>query len=102
MVSHCNFSLKFYSVLGYSQLTNNAVNVSGEEEMNSTIPMKKAHLKLIIQKTKIVASSSITSWQTDGENMVTVRDFTFLVSKITVDGDCSLAIKDTCSMEEKL
>ena len=54
------------------------------------------------QKTKIMASSPITSWQMDGETMETVRDFTFLGSKITADGDCSHEIKDTCSLEEKL
>ena len=50
-------------------------------------------LKLNIQKTKIMASSPITSWQTNGEKMETVRDFIFFVSKITVDGDCSHEIK---------
>ena len=50
---------------------------------------EKAGLKLNIQKTKIMASGLITSWQIDGETMVTVRDFIFLGSKITADGDCS-------------
>ena len=50
---------------------------------------KKVCLKLNIQKTKIMASSPITSWQIDGETMETVRDFIFLCSKITADGDCS-------------
>ena len=50
-------------------------------------------LKLSIQKTKIMASDSITSWQIDGGTMETVRDFIFLVSKITADGDCSHEIK---------
>ena len=54
---------------------------------------EKAGLKLNIQKTKIMASSPITSWQIDGETMETVRDFIFLVSKITADGDCSHEIK---------
>ena len=53
----------------------------------------KAGLKLNIQKTKIMASSSITSWQIDGETMETVTDFIFLGSKITADGDCSHEIK---------
>ena len=48
---------------------------------------EKAGLKLNIQKTKIMVSSPITSWQTDGETMETVTDFIFLVSKITADGD---------------
>ena len=54
---------------------------------------EKAGLKLIIQKSKIVASGPITSWQIDGETMETVRDFIFLGSKITADGDCSYEIK---------
>ena len=54
---------------------------------------EKAGLKLNIQKTKIMASSPITSWQTDAEIMETVRDFIFLGSKITADGDCSHEIK---------
>ena len=54
---------------------------------------EKAGLKLSIHKTKIMASSSITSWQIDGETMETVRDIIFLGSKITADGDCSHEIK---------
>ena len=54
---------------------------------------EKAGLKLNIQKNKIMASSPITSWQIDGENMEAVTDFTFLGSRITVDGDCSHKIK---------
>ena len=55
--------------------------------------MKKAGLKLNIQKTKIMASSAITSWQIDGEKVETVVDFIFLGSKITADGDYSHKIK---------
>ena len=54
---------------------------------------EKAGLKLNIQKTKITASGPITSWQIDRETVETVRDFIFLGSNITVDGDCSLEIK---------
>ena len=54
---------------------------------------EKGGLKLNIQKTKIMASSPITSWQIDGETVETVADFNFLVSKITADGDCSHEIK---------
>ena len=54
---------------------------------------EKAGLKLNIQKTKITASGSITSWQTEGVTVETVTDFTFLGSKITADGDCSHKIK---------
>ena len=53
----------------------------------------KAGLKLSIQKTKIMASDPITSWQIDGETMETVTDFNFLGSKITADGDCHHEIK---------
>ena len=54
---------------------------------------EKVGLKLNIQKTKIMASNPITSWQIDGETMEIVRDFIFLGSKITADGDCSHEIK---------
>ena len=54
---------------------------------------EKVGLKVNIQKTKITASGPITSWQIDGEIMKTVKDFIFLASKITVDGDCSHEIK---------
>ena len=54
---------------------------------------EKVGLKINIQKTKIMASGPITSWQTDGETMESVRDFIFLGSKITADGDCSHEIK---------
>ena len=63
---------------------------------------EKAGLKLNIQKTKIMTSGPITSWQIDGETMETVTDFIFLGSKITADADCSHEIKDTCFFEEKL
>ena len=54
---------------------------------------EKVGLKLNIQKTKIMASSPVTSWQIDGETMETIRDFIFLGSQITADGDCSHEIK---------
>ena len=55
--------------------------------------MKKTGLKFSIQKTKMMATGSVTSWQIDGETMETVTDFIFLGSKITADGDCSHEIK---------
>ena len=69
-----------------------------EEELKSLlrkvkVESEKVGLKLNIQKTKIMASGPITSWQIDGEIMETVTEFTFLGSKITVDGDCSHEIK---------
>ena len=63
---------------------------------------EKAGLKLNIQKTKIMASGPIISWQTDGERMEIVLDFIFLVSKITADDDCSHEIKRLFFLEEKL
>ena len=63
---------------------------------------EKVGLKLNIQKTKIMASSPIISWQIDGERVETVADFILGGSKITADGDCSHEIKDSCSLEEKL
>ena len=69
-----------------------------EEELKSLLmkvkeESEKVGLKLNIQKMKIMASSPITSWQIDGETVETVRDFIFLGSKITADGDCSHEIK---------
>ena len=69
-----------------------------EEELKSFLvkvkeESEKAVLKLNIQKTKIIASGPITSWQIDGETMETVRDYLFEGSKITADGDCSQEIK---------
>ena len=61
--------------------------------MNVKEESEKVDLKLNIQKTKIMASGPITSWKIDGEIMETVRDFIFLGSKITADGDCSHEIK---------
>ena len=63
---------------------------------------EKVGLELNIQKTKIMTSNPITSWQIDGETMETVTDFTFGGFKITEDGDCSQEIKDTCSLEGEL
>ena len=70
-----------------------------EEELKSLLmnvkeENEKACLKLNIQKTKIMASGPITSWQIDGETVETVTDFIFLGSKITADGDCSHGIKN--------
>ena len=61
--------------------------------MKVKVESKKVGLKLNIQKTKIMASGPITSWEIDGETVETVSDFTFLGSKITADGDCSHEIK---------
>ena len=62
---------------------------------------KKVGLKLNIQKTRVMASGPITSWQIDGETMEIVTDFTFLGSKITSDGDCSHEIQRHLLLERK-
>ena len=78
-----------------------------EEELKSLL-MKvkeendKVGLKLNIQKTKIIASGPITSWEIDGETVETVSDFIFGGSKITAYGDCSHEMKRRCSLEGKL
>ena len=79
-----------------------------EEELESLlinvkVESEKIGLKLNIQKTNIMPSRPITSWEIDGEEMGTVRNFIFLGSKITSDGDGSHEIKkEACSLEEKL
>ena len=78
-----------------------------EEELKSLLmkvkeESEKAGLKLNIQKTQIMASGPITSWEIDGEKVETMTDFISWGSKITADGDCSHEIKDACSLEGKL
>ena len=78
-----------------------------EEELKSLLmkvkeESEKVGLKLNIQKTKIMASGPITSWEIDRETVETVSDFIFGGSKITADGDCSHELKDAYSLEEKL
>ena len=77
------------------------------EELNSLLmnvkeESKKVGLKLNIQKTKIMASGPITSWQIDGETVETVSDFIFLGSKISADGDCSHEIKRRLLLRRKV
>ena len=78
-----------------------------EEELKSLLmkvkeESEKVGLKLNIQKTKIMASGPITSWQIDGETVETVSDFIFWGSKITADGDAAMKLKDAYSLEGKL
>ena len=78
-----------------------------EEELKSVLMQvkeesEKVGLKLNIQKTKIMASSPITSWEIDGETVETVSDFILGGSKITIGGECSHEIKDAYSLEGKL
>ena len=82
--------------LGYADDT--TLMAEGKEELKNLLmkvkeESEKAGLKLNIQKTKIMASRPINSWQSDGKTMETVTDFIFLGSKITADGDCSHEIK---------
>ena len=83
---------------GEISITSDMQMTESEEELKSLLMKakeenEKAGLKFSIQKTKIMASGSVTSWQIDGETMETVTDFIFLGSKITADGDCSHEIK---------
>ena len=78
-----------------------------EEELKSLlmkvkVESEKVGLKLNIQKTKIMTSSPITSWEIDGETVETVSDFVFLGSKITTDGTVAMKLKDAYSLEGKL
>ena len=78
-----------------------------EEEIKSLLmkvkeESEKVGLKVNIQKTKIMASGPVTSWELDGETVETMSDFILGGSKITSDGDCSHEIKDTYFLEEKL
>ena len=91
--------------LGYADDT--TLMAQSEEELKSLLmkvkeESEKVGLKLNMQKTKIMASGPITSWQIDGETVERVWDFTFAGSKITADGDCSHEIKDAYSLEGKL
>ena len=91
--------------LGYADDT--TLMAENEEELKSLLMTvkeenEKVGLKLNIQKTKIMASGPITSWEIDGETVETVTDFIFLGSKITADGDCSHEIKRHLLLERKV
>ena len=78
-----------------------------EEELKSLLikvkeESEKTGLKLSIQKTKIMASTPITSWQIEGETMEMMTNFIFLGSEITADDESDMKLKDTCSLEEKV
>ena len=86
---------------------NTTLMAESEEELKSLLmkvkeESEKVGLKIDIQKTKIMTSGPITSWQIDGETVEIVADFIFLGSKITADGDASMKLKDACSLEGKL
>ena len=92
------------NILRYADDT--TLMAQSKEELKSLLKVKeeseKVGLKLNIQKTKIMASGSITSWQIDGETVETATDFILGGSKITADGDCSMKLKDAYSLEGKL
>ena len=95
------------SYLIKSNLTLSMIIAESEEKLKSLlmkvkVESEKVGLKLNIQKTKIMASDPTTSWEIDGETVETVRDFIFLGPKITADDGCSMKLKYTCSLEEKL
>ena len=86
------------NINNFRYVNDTTLMAESEEELKSLLvkvkeKSEKAGLKLNIQKTKIMASGPITSWQVDGETVKTVRNFIFLSSKITADGDCSHEIK---------
>ena len=86
---------------------NTTLMAESEEEMKNLLmkvkeEIEKAGLKLNVQKTKIMASSPITSWQIDGETMETVTDLIFFGSKITAAVTAAMKLKYMCSLEEKL
>ena len=83
------------------KITGRNNNLRYTDDITLMAKSENAGLKLSVQKSKIMASSPITSWQTDGEKVETVADFIFLCSKITADDDCSHKLKVTCSLEEK-
>ena len=92
----CKIARRNINNLGYTDDT--TLMAESEEELKNLLmkvkeESEKPGLKLNIQKTKIMASGPITSWQIDGETMEIVTDFIFLGSKITADGDCSHEIK---------
>ena len=103
MSTQLGTEVKYYhtSVLELNIITLN----TSQEELNGLLMVKeeseKRGLKLNFQKTKIMAFSPIPSWQIDGETTETLRDFIFLGSKITADGDCSHEIKRCLLLERK-
>ena len=100
-----NIARRYINNLRYADDT--TLMAESEEELKSFLmkvkeESEKVGLKLNIQKTKIMASSSITSWQIDAETMETVTDFIFLGSKSLQMVTAAMQLKDACSLEEKL
>ena len=93
------------NISNFRYVDDTTLMVRSEEELKSLLMRvkegsEKAGLKLNIQKTKVIASGPITSWQIEWEKMETVTDFTFLDTRITVDGDCSHRIKTLISWKK--
>ena len=105
--AQARIKIAWRNISNFRYADDTTLTVKTEKQLKSLLmkvkeESEKADLKLNIQKTKIMASSPITSWQIDGETMKTVTDLIFLGPKITAEGDCSYEIKNTCSLEEKL
>ena len=84
------------------KITGRNNNLRYTDDITLMAKSENAGLKLNVQKSKIMASSPITSWQTDGEKVETVTDFIFFGSKITVYSTTAMKLKDASSLEEKL
>ena len=96
--AQARIKLSWSNINNFRYVDDTTLMAESEEELKSLLmkvkeESEKAGLKLNIQKMKIMTSSPITSWQIDGETMETVRDFIFVGSKITINGDCSHEIK---------
>ena len=100
--------MKIVDLINNVRYANDTTLMAESEEQLNSLLMKvkeeseKVGLKFNIQKTKIMASGPITSWQIDGETVETVSDLIFLGSKITADGIAAMKLKDTYSLEGKL
>ena len=98
ILSPCSFNLHAEYIMRNAGLDDTTLMAESKEEVKNFLmkvkeESEKVGLKLNIQKTKIMASGTISSWQIDGKTVETVSDFIFLGSKITADGDCSYEIK---------
>ena len=96
--AHAGIKIAWRNINNLRYADDTTIMIESKEDLKSLLMKvkeenEKAGLKLSIQKTKIMASGSITSWQIDWQTMETVTDFIFLGSKITADGDCSHEIK---------
>ena len=105
--AHARIKIAGRNINNLRYADNTTLMAESEEKLKSLlrkvkVESEKVGLKLNIQKTKIMASGPITSWQIDGETVGTVSDFIFGGSKITADGDFSHEIKDAYSLEGKL